>query len=91
MLTEGDIDIDDGGGEVGEKDLSPAGAYLSWNNLDYSVQIRKGLKKHDLQLLHGVHGYVKPGMMLALMVCEQCIYIYMLIITHMYAADIIIH
>jgi ABC-type multidrug transport system ATPase subunit len=52
---------------VGEKDLSPAGAYLSWNNLDYSVQIRKGLKKHDLQLLHGVHGYVKPGMMLALM------------------------
>jgi hypothetical protein len=66
------VELDEGnnaGGEVGEKDLSPAGAYLSWNNLDYSVQIRKGLKKVDLQLLHGVHGYVKPGMMLALMVC----------------------
>jgi ABC-type multidrug transport system ATPase subunit len=64
------VELDEGnnaGGEVGEKDLSPAGAYLSWNNLDYSVQIRKGLKKVDLQLLHGVHGYVKPGMMLALM------------------------
>jgi hypothetical protein len=72
LTTEDDIDIDDGGGEVGEKDLSPTGAYLSWNNLDYSVQIRKGLKKRDLQLLHGVHGYVKPGMMLALMVRQQC-------------------
>jgi hypothetical protein len=44
------------------------GAYLSWDNLNYSVFVRKGLKKTELQLLHDVSGYVKPGMMLALMV-----------------------
>jgi hypothetical protein len=44
------------------------GAYLSWDNLNYSVFVRKGLKKTELQLIHDVSGYVKPGMMLALMV-----------------------
>jgi ABC-type multidrug transport system ATPase subunit len=29
--------------------------------------VRKGLKKQELHLLHDVSGYVKPGMMLALM------------------------
>ncbi len=43
------------------------GAYLSWSNLNYSVFVRKGIKKNELQLLHDVSGYVKPGMMLALM------------------------
>lgn len=44
------------------------GAYLSWNHLNYSVSIRSGLKKRELQLLHDISGFVKPGMMLALMV-----------------------
>jgi hypothetical protein len=44
------------------------GAYLSWHHLNYSVFAREGLKKKELQLLHDVSGYVKPGMMLALMV-----------------------
>jgi ABC-type multidrug transport system ATPase subunit len=43
------------------------GAYLSWHKLNYSVTVRSGLKKNDLQLLHEVSGFVKPGMMLALM------------------------
>lgn len=44
------------------------GAYLSWHNLNYSVTVREKLKKKELQLLHEVSGYVKPGMLLALMV-----------------------
>jgi hypothetical protein len=44
------------------------GAYLSWHHLNYSVFTQSGLKKTELQLLHDVSGYVKPGMMLALMV-----------------------
>jgi ATP-binding cassette subfamily G (WHITE) protein 2 (SNQ2) len=44
------------------------GAYLSWSKLNYSVMVRSGLvKKSELQLLHEVSGFVKPGMMLALM------------------------
>lgn len=45
-----------------------SGAYLSWHDLSYSVFTRKGLKKRELRLLNNVSGYVKPGMMLALMV-----------------------
>jgi len=44
------------------------GAYLSWHHLNYSVFTQSGVKKKELQLLHDVSGYVKPGMMLALMV-----------------------
>ncbi len=55
------------GQEISDQ-LIDSGAYLSWHNLNYSVFINKGLKKSKLQLLHDISGYVKPGMMLALMV-----------------------
>jgi hypothetical protein len=55
-------------GHKNKHEKADNGAYLSWSNLNYSVFVRKGLKKRELQLLHDVSGYVKPGMMLALMV-----------------------
>ncbi len=55
------------GQEISDQ-LIDSGAYLSWHNLNYSVLINKGLKKSKLLLLHDISGYVKPGMMLALMV-----------------------
>jgi hypothetical protein len=57
-----------GAGHKSKREKADNGAYLSWSNLNYSVFVRKGLKKQELQLLHDVSGYVKPGMMLALMV-----------------------
>ncbi len=68
-----DVDLEAGSEseEIEKMDLDEnfleTGAYLSWQDLSYSVSIRKGLKSTDLQLLHDVSGYVKPGMMLALM------------------------
>jgi hypothetical protein len=58
------IEVEKMGGEFVE-----GGAYLSWHHLNYSVFARDGIvKKKELQLLHDVSGFVKPGMMLALMV-----------------------
>ncbi len=54
-------------GKDGHQDLM-GGAYLSWHHLNYSVSVRSGMSSNSLQLLHDVSGYVKPGMMLALMV-----------------------
>lgn len=54
---------DNGDGLFGKKQ----GAYLSWHNLSYEVKTKIGGKKTWLQLLHNVSGYVKPGMLLALM------------------------
>ena len=44
------------------------GAYLSFSTLSYFVKGKVSGKRTKLQLLHEVSGYVKPGMMLALMV-----------------------
>ncbi len=40
---------------------------MSWENLCYSVTVRKGRKKERLSLLDHVSGYVRPGMLMALM------------------------
>ncbi|EFA84973.1 ABC transporter G family protein [Heterostelium album PN500] len=45
----------------------PIGCYMQWKNLTYEVDIRKDGKKQRLRLLDGINGYVKPGMLLALM------------------------
>ncbi len=55
-------------GRSNDLEAAEPGAYLSWRNLNYSVFVRDKLRKKELQLLHDVSGYVKPGMMLALMV-----------------------
>jgi len=43
---------------------------MSWRDLNYSVFVRPKLysiKSKEIKLLNNVNGYVKPGMMLALM------------------------
>ncbi|KAF2073524.1 hypothetical protein CYY_005173 [Polysphondylium violaceum] len=45
----------------------PIGCYMQWNNLVYEVDIKKDGKKQQLRLLNEINGYVKPGMLLALM------------------------
>ena len=40
---------------------------MSWENLCYSVDINKGRKKTTKQLLNNVSGFVRPGMLMALM------------------------
>eukprot|EP01132_Coremiostelium_polycephalum_P000971 gene971-1236_t len=45
----------------------PIGCYMQWKNLIYEVTIKKDGKKQRLRLLNEINGYVKPGMLLALM------------------------
>eukprot|EP01133_Synstelium_polycarpum_P008978 gene8978-10529_t len=45
----------------------PIGCYMQWSDLTYEVDIKKDGKKERLRLLDGINGYVKPGMLLALM------------------------
>jgi len=45
----------------------PIGCYMQWKNLVYEVDIKKDGKKQKLRLLNEINGYVKPGMLLALM------------------------
>lgn len=40
---------------------------MSWENLSYSVSVKEGKKKTRKALLNGISGYVRPGMLLALM------------------------
>lgn len=43
------------------------GAYMSWENLSYAVDVKKGKQVEKLTLLDGINGYVRPGMLMALM------------------------
>ena len=43
-------------------------AFMEWKNLRYTVKTKRFGKNKHLTLLHDVCGYVKPGMLLALMV-----------------------
>ncbi|EGC32249.1 ABC transporter G family protein [Dictyostelium purpureum] len=45
----------------------PIGCYMQWKDLIYEVDIKKDGKKQRLRLLNEINGYVKPGMLLALM------------------------
>eukprot|EP01132_Coremiostelium_polycephalum_P000972 gene972-1237_t len=45
----------------------PIGCYMQWKNLVYEVDIKKDGKRQRLRLLNEINGYVKPGMLLALM------------------------
>lgn len=47
--------------------LKKTGAYMSWDNLSYSVDVKKGRSKEELVLLDGITGCVRPGMLMALM------------------------
>jgi ABC-type multidrug transport system ATPase subunit len=43
------------------------GAFMSWENLSYAVDVKVGRKKEKLPLLQGINGFVRPGMLMALM------------------------
>lgn len=43
------------------------GAFMSWENLNYAVDVKKGKKVERLTLLDGINGFVRPGMLMALM------------------------
>lgn len=43
------------------------GAFMSWENLQYAVDAKQGKEKIKLTLLDGITGYVRPGMLMALM------------------------
>ncbi|KAJ1952133.1 ATP-binding cassette transporter snq2, partial [Dispira parvispora] len=58
------LDAKEGGEEVSEK-AAVQGTSLTWNDVDYIVPGKK--KGNEIQLLHGIFGYVKPGTMTALM------------------------
>ncbi|EGC32253.1 hypothetical protein DICPUDRAFT_155800 [Dictyostelium purpureum] len=45
----------------------PNGCYMQWKDLVYEVDGKKDGKKQRLRLLNEINGYVKPGMLLALM------------------------
>ncbi|EGC38233.1 hypothetical protein DICPUDRAFT_76201 [Dictyostelium purpureum] len=48
--------------------INESGSYLKWDNIYYEVQVKRNDgKKEKVQLLKGINGYVKPGMLLALM------------------------
>ncbi|GAM17118.1 hypothetical protein SAMD00019534_002930 [Acytostelium subglobosum LB1] len=49
-----------------KKDI-PIGCYMQWKDLVYEVDVKKGRKTQRLRLLDRINGYVKPGMLLALM------------------------
>ncbi len=57
----------EGEGAASDSNFLESGAFLSWKDLSYSVYVRKGVTRSELQLLHDITGFVKPGMMLALM------------------------
>jgi ABC-type glutathione transport system ATPase component len=62
---QGDVVI-----EVGQEKVQAQkgeGAYMSWENLSYAVDVKKGRKVEQLTLLEGITGYVRPGMLMALM------------------------
>jgi ABC-type dipeptide/oligopeptide/nickel transport system ATPase subunit len=40
---------------------------MSWENLSYRVSVKEKGKKNRKQLLNNISGYVRPGMLLALM------------------------
>jgi ABC-type lipopolysaccharide export system ATPase subunit len=40
---------------------------MSWENLSYSVKVKNGKHVEDRVLLSGITGYVRPGMLMALM------------------------
>jgi len=73
--NDSDSDIESGNkieeAELGEEATVSKSGYLSWRHLYYEVSITptwwKFWNKKKLQLLNDVSGYVKPGMMLALM------------------------
>jgi ABC-type iron transport system FetAB ATPase subunit len=43
------------------------GAYMSWEGLSYAVDVKKGRKTEKLVLLDNISGFVRPGMLMALM------------------------
>jgi ABC-type glutathione transport system ATPase component len=43
------------------------GAFMSWENLSYAVDVKKGKQVEQLTLLDGINGFVRPGMLMALM------------------------
>jgi ATP-binding cassette subfamily G (WHITE) protein 2 (SNQ2) len=43
------------------------GAFMSWENLSYAVDVKAGKKLEKLTLLNNITGYVRPGMLMALM------------------------
>eukprot|EP00026_Physarum_polycephalum_P000651 Phypoly_transcript_00652.p1 GENE.Phypoly_transcript_00652~~Phypoly_transcript_00652.p1 ORF type:complete len:1280 (+),score=171.37 Phypoly_transcript_00652:231-4070(+) len=43
------------------------GAHMSWENLSYSVKVKNGRQVEERVLLTGLTGYVRPGMLMALM------------------------
>ncbi|EGG18887.1 ABC transporter G family protein [Cavenderia fasciculata] len=54
------------GASSAKKDV-PIGCYVQWKDLCYDVDVKKDGKKQKLRLLKEINGYVKPGMLLALM------------------------
>eukprot|EP00026_Physarum_polycephalum_P000882 Phypoly_transcript_00883.p1 GENE.Phypoly_transcript_00883~~Phypoly_transcript_00883.p1 ORF type:complete len:1263 (+),score=177.54 Phypoly_transcript_00883:79-3867(+) len=53
--------------EKHETPRTAAGVYMSWKNLSYSVDIKKDGKVTQLPLLKDISGFVRPGMLMALM------------------------
>ncbi|KAM9981256.1 hypothetical protein ACTFIY_003555 [Dictyostelium cf. discoideum] len=60
------VDIKSSGKANLKKDI-PIGCYMQWKDLIYEVDVKKDGKKQRLRLLNGINGYVKPGMLVALM------------------------
>ncbi|KAK5577507.1 hypothetical protein RB653_002449 [Dictyostelium firmibasis] len=60
------VDIKSSGKANLKKDI-PNGCYMQWKDLVYEVDVKKDGKKQRLRLLNGINGFVKPGMLVALM------------------------
>lgn len=65
-VKDADIKIDVKAEKISESQKG-RGAFMSWENLSYAVDVKKGKEKSKLTLLDGINGYVRPGMLMALM------------------------
>ncbi|KAM9966535.1 hypothetical protein ACTFIR_006755 [Dictyostelium discoideum] len=65
-IKDSKVDIKENRMEKAQKEI-PIGCYMQWKDLVYEVDVKKDGKNQRLRLLNEINGYVKPGMLLALM------------------------
>ena len=63
---DADVKIDVMADKVSEAQKG-RGAFMSWENLSYAVDVKKEGHNEKLTLLDGINGFVRPGMLMALM------------------------